>query len=111
MNKLFLSLIAFFFFVSANAQFEIEGRVFYDAEQTQLKEVYHYYLQYSYSIDRTRKDTVINPIPVSIRHGACVQYRNDGTMAATGQYKDGRPTGQWLYYDDKGKAVVRKENF
>lgn len=105
-------LFCFFFlgvFFTASAQYEIEGREFYDAEQTNLKEVYHYYLRYSVRIDRATGDTIINPTPITVRHGACIFYREDGTIEITGQYKDGRKAGKWLYYDIKGKTVVREE--
>lgn len=109
MKKLFVSLVFICSVFFAKAQFEIEGRVFYDSAQENLKEVYHYYLRYAVRIDRTTGDTIINPTPTTIRHGACILYRKDGTIEATGQYKDGRKTGKWLFYDPKGKTVVREE--
>lgn len=91
---------------TAKGQFEMEGRVFYDSLQQDLREVYHYYLRYSVRIDRTTGDTIINPTPTTIRHGACILYRRDGTIEATGQYKDGKKSGKWFFYDKKGKAII-----
>lgn len=111
MKKLFLALTALFVFATANAQFEEEGHVYYDSAQTQLKEVYHYYLRYSFQVNYSNGDTAISPTPVPVRHGVAITYRKDGTIESTGQYKDGKKSGQWLFYDDKGKIVVRKEQF
>ena len=105
---LFVILLGFSVFL-AQAQFEMEGRVYYDSTQENLKEVYHYYMRYSYRINRTTGDTVINPNPTLVRHGACILYRKDGTIEATGQYKDGKKSGKWLFYDPKGKTIVREE--
>lgn len=111
MKKLLLSAFAIFSFVAASAQFELEGRVYYDSTQTQLKEVYHYYLRYTVRIDPATRDTVINPEPDVVRHGQCVFYRQDGTIEFTGQYRDGKKSGLWLHYDATGKTVARKEDF
>jgi len=110
MKKIIICCIAAFSFVAGKAQFEYEGRVFYDSLQTQMKEVYHYLLRYTVSISAGR-DTVINPEPLAVRHGSCILYRRDGTIEATGQYKDGKKTGRWKFYDEKGKAVMREENY
>lgn len=109
MKRLLFSLFFVGVLFTAKAQFEIEGRVFYDSAQNDLKEVYHYYLRYSVRIDRATGDTIINPTPKTIRHGACILYRKDGTIKATGQYKDGRKNSKWFFYDNTGKAVVREE--
>ncbi len=109
MKKLLFSLFFIGTLFTAKAQFEIEGRVFYDSAQENLKEVYHYYLRYSVRVDRTTGDTIINPNPKIIRHGACIFYRKDGTIVSTGQYKDGHKSGKWFFYDNTGKAVIKEE--
>lgn len=109
MKKLLVSLFLIISAFTVKAQFEIEGRVYYDSAQENLKEVYHYYLRYSVRIDRSTGDTIINPVPKTVRHGACIIYRKDGTIEATGQYKDGNKSGKWLFYDPKGKEVIREE--
>lgn len=111
MKKLLLSLLFISSVFIAKAQFEVEGRVFYDSAQENLKEVYHYYLRYSIRIDRATGDTVMNPIPKTIRHGAYILYRKDGTIEATGRYKDGKKSSKWLFYDNTGKTVIREEEF
>lgn len=111
MKKLLLSLLFICSVFIAKAQFEIEGRVFYDSTQEKLKEVYHYYLRYSVRIDRATGDTIINPEPKTVRHGYCILYRKDGTIEATGQYKDGRKSGKWIYYDATGKNAIKEEDF
>jgi antitoxin component YwqK of YwqJK toxin-antitoxin module len=114
MKKLLITLCALFALTAAKAQAvyeDYEGRIFYDSAHTNLKEVYHYYLRYKYTVSYSRGDTTISPVPVPIKHGVCILYRADGTIDATGQYKEGKQTGQWLFYDKTGKNVIRKENF
>lgn len=114
MKKLLITLFAVFSLAAVKAQAvyaDYEGRIFYDSTHQNLKEVYHYYLQYKYTVSYTRGDTTISPTPVPIKHGACIQYRTDGTIEATGQYKEGKRVGQWLFYDTTGKKIMRKENF
>ena len=109
MKKILFCLFFFVSFVAAKAQFEYEGHVFYDAEQTKAKEIYHYILRYRYSIDRATGDTVISDTPTPVRHGVCILYREDGTIEATGQYDNGRRAGKWLFYKPDGKTVLREE--
>ncbi len=110
--KRFLFCIFFIgLFTAANAQFEYEGHVYYDAKQTKAKEIYHYILRYQFTIDRATGDTVISPTPTSIRHGVCILYREDGSIEATGQYENGRRAGKWLFYKPDGKTILREENY
>ena len=38
-------------------------------------------------------------------HGAWKFYRLDGSVMRTGNFKDGKQSGEWVTYDSKGKKV------
>ncbi|GAC1594988.1 MAG: hypothetical protein NVS3B25_18260 [Hymenobacter sp.] len=43
----------------------------------------------------------------SVLLGPFRELREDGTLAVSGQYRNGRQSGVWTYYKDDGKAVAR----
>jgi hypothetical protein len=43
-----------------------------------------------------------------VNHGKYYEWYNNDKIALTGEYKDGKKTGRWTEYDEKGEVVSDK---
>lgn len=110
-RTIFLALFfftAFFAGAQVEVQYEIEGKTFYDAGQSKVKEAYEYKLRYNGSMNPRTGQVVMDPTPMEVKNGLYILYREDGTIECTGYFKNGTKCGEWKHMDVKGN-VLRKE--
>ena len=63
---------------------------------------------------RTRWQVRISPDGQVVRHGGLLRYHPGGKLALRGQYREGRPSGVWSWYDERGdllRTAVPQEGY
>jgi antitoxin component YwqK of YwqJK toxin-antitoxin module len=58
--------------------------------------------QYPDGALRTQWQVRIEPDGTVVRHGSLLRYHPNGRLALRGAYRDGRPTGIWRWYSERG---------
>lgn len=104
MKKLFLVLAGMFFLTFAVDAQHVDGndgKTYYDAAKTKLKEVYNYkeVNVFSATGDRSIVETKKK------KHGPYFYYYESGKIKISGNYKDDEKHGNWKYYDERGRLV------
>lgn len=89
-------LVLILFAVAAVAQ-HANGKTYYDADNTQPKEVYSY------------KEAKAEPGKAQIKHGPYFFYYESGKLKISGGYKDDQKHGEWKYYDENGKLIKSEQ--
>jgi len=54
---------------------------------------------------RTQWQVRVGPHGEAVRHGRLLSYHPNGRLALRGVYRDGRPSGVWSWYDERGHLL------
>lgn len=85
------------------------GKTFYDAEKKQVKEIYHYILNYSFLRDPISNE-IIKDTTIMVKNGPYLLYHKNGKLATSGSYNNNQKSGTWKTYNTKGE-LINTENF
>jgi hypothetical protein len=85
------------------------GKTFYDPEKKQVKEIYHYILNYSFLRDPITNE-ILKDTTIMVKNGPYLQYHKNGKLAVSGSYKNNQKAGTWKTYNSKGE-LINIENF
>ncbi len=78
-----------------------DGKTYYDAAKTKLKEVFNYK---QVTIFSEKGDHSIVGTEQK-KHGPYFYYYENGKIRISGNYKDDLKTGTWKYFDENGKMI------
>lgn len=85
------------------------GKTFYDAEKKQVKEIYHYILNYQFLRDPITNE-ILKDTTVVVKNGPYLMYHKNGKLAASGHYNNNQKSGTWKTYNTKGE-LINTDNF
>jgi antitoxin component YwqK of YwqJK toxin-antitoxin module len=54
---------------------------------------------------RTQWQVRVSADGTAVRHGRLLRYHPNGQIAVRGAYRDGRPSGVWTWFDERGHAL------
>jgi antitoxin component YwqK of YwqJK toxin-antitoxin module len=94
MKKILFIAVVFSVMLAFSARAQSEGRTYYDADKTQLKEAY-------------MMQSVNGSV---VKQGSYFMYYQNGKLQVSGNYKNGQKNGDWKYYDESGK-LIRTEKY
>jgi antitoxin component YwqK of YwqJK toxin-antitoxin module len=81
------------------------GRTFYDEAKKQVKEIFHYILEFQISINPENDEELIDKTIV-IKNGPYTSYHKNGNLESSGYFKRNLKDSTWRYYDENG--ILRK---
>lgn len=96
--------------VQTNAQQVAEDGVcktYYDSSKKQLKEIYHYILNYTFT--KTADGKMVKDTTAIIKNGPYLLYDSSERLICSGQFNNNIKTGEWIYYNSNG--IVTKKEF
>jgi antitoxin component YwqK of YwqJK toxin-antitoxin module len=112
MNKsLSKSILLFFSLICCNnlsAQVISEnglGKTFYDPEKKQVREIYHYILEYTFVGSSITDQDKKYEKSEAIKNGPYTCYHINGKLKQSGYYNRNNKDSIWKYYNTKGQLI------
>lgn len=81
------------------------GKTFYDAEKKQVKEIYHYILEYTFAGSAITDQDKKYEKSEAIKNGPYTCYHPNGKLKQSGYYNRNNKDSTWKYYNTKGQLI------
>ncbi|MFN4083536.1 MAG: toxin-antitoxin system YwqK family antitoxin [Bacteroidia bacterium] len=108
--KVVFGLFLFFYCTFLFSQ-EVEdgmGRTYYDASKKQVKEIYHFILEYKFLRD-PQNGEILKDTTIAVKNGPYLMYHPNGKLAESGHYKQNKKSGNWKYYNKSGELIKTED--
>jgi antitoxin component YwqK of YwqJK toxin-antitoxin module len=86
------------------------GKTYYDENKKQVKEIYHYILEYTFAGSAITDQEKKYEKSEAIKNGPYTCYHPNGKLKQTGYYNRNNKDSVWKYYNTKG-ILIKTEKY